>query len=105
MVQVGVGTNHVINVYSRPLIGSTHRLQVIDKELGESQNATINSVTFSNGLVTIDFDYVTSEASQYYVIFSSLDSTYKERFKSMVFATAQTTKTPYQNTTANNNIV
>ena len=105
MVQVGIGTNHVINVYSREPIGSTHQLQVIDKELGLSQNATINSVAFINGLVTIDFDYVTTEASQYYIVFSSLDSTYKERFKSMMFATAQVSKTPYQNTTANNNIV
>ena len=74
MVQVGVGTNHIIKVYSRELVGRNFKLEVVDKELGTSQDATINELTYLNGLLTIDFDYVTSEASSYYMILTALDT-------------------------------
>lgn len=100
MIQVGVAANHTINVYSREPLGA-NVLTIINKEQGTDIAAPINTISYSNGLVTIDFDYKTNEAGQYYVVFVSGGF---EMFKSMVFATEQTTKTPYQNITENNQI-
>jgi hypothetical protein len=117
MIQVEVSLNHVIEVYSRqptrlglpyalPWVlggdpGISTSFVIINKESGASSDATINSTSYSGGLLTIDFDYQTKEASSYYLIFTS-DNV--EMFKSMMFATNQTTKTPYQNVEVNNDI-
>lgn len=117
MVQVEVSLNHVIEVYSREptklglpyvlpwVLGGdpdlSNSFSIINKESGESSDATINSTSYSGGLLTIDFDYQTTEAASYYIIFTS-DG--KEMFKSMMFATDQATKTPYQNVEVNNDI-
>ena len=104
MIQLAVSANHVIKAYSRAIVGTSHKLQVINKGNGLSAEAVINSASFLNGVVTIDFDYQTKEAGQYYLIFSSLNVTYKENFKSMAFASATTEKVPYQNIEINNGI-